>query len=133
MHSKTKGGQIMNNYISRQKVIIICLMMAIVVLMGVMAMMQFKVEKLQEQLLTEQVPKLIVGDFTIIQYTEAGWINPIYISEYFLDGQVLMYLEKDSSRYKPMKFEGLRFIDGWLGDDEMMKYGYWISDDLGLN
>jgi hypothetical protein len=122
----------MNKYISRQKVIILCLMMAIVVLMGTIAMLQVKAEKLQELSMVSPEPEITTGNFTIIQYTNAGWINPIYVSEYFLDGQVLMYLEKGSLKYKPIKFEGLRFVDGWVEGDPLMKYGYWIPEDFGL-
>ena len=123
----------MNDYISRQKVIIICLMMAIVVLMGTISMLQFKVEKLQEKLIViEPEPEVIVGNYTIIQYTDAGWINPLYVSEYCLDGQVLKYKEKGSLKYKPISFDGIRIVDGWVEGDELMQYGYWIPEDFGL-
>jgi hypothetical protein len=106
-------------------------MMAIVVLMGSISILQVKIEKLQEQSIIVH-PEVITGNYTIIQYTDAGWINPIYVSEYYLNGQVLMYIEKDSIKYKPIKFEGLRFVDGWVEGDPLMQYGYWIPEDLGL-
>lgn len=92
----------MNNNISREKVILVCLVMAIVMLVGVIAFEQAKIEKLQEQQAIEPGPEIITGEYTIIHYPEGGWINTIYITDYYLEGQVLHYKEKNSTDYKPI-------------------------------
>jgi hypothetical protein len=108
-------------------------MMAIVVLLGTIAMLQVKVEKSKIQaVMIEKGPEVIKGNYTIIQYTDAGWINPIYVSEYCLDGQVLEYTEKGSLKHKPISFDGIRIVDGWVEGDELMQYGYWIPSDFDL-
>jgi hypothetical protein len=123
----------MNNYVSRQKVVILCLMMTIVVCMGVIAILQVKVETLQEQsIIGEPAPKTFTGEYTIIHYPSGGWANAIYITEYKLDGQVIWYKEKGSTEDKPIWFSSVIMADGWLYGEELANYGYWITDDLGL-
>jgi len=116
----------MNNSISREKVILVCLVMAIVMLVGVIAFEQVKIEKLQEQQLVETGPEIVTGEYTIIHYPDGGWINSIYITDYYLVGRDLYYKEKNSTEYKIIWFPNIIFADGWLESKELVDYGYWI-------
>lgn len=118
---------------SREKIILFCLMFAIVVLVWFMSAQQIKVEELQEQsVISEQMSKSVQGEYTLFQYTDAGWINPIYIEEYHLDGQVLYYKEKGNKQELPISFVTLRIVPGWVVGDDLMQYGFWIPDELGF-
>jgi hypothetical protein len=116
---------------NREKFILICLMIAIVILVGVIASEQVKIEKLQEQTAIE--PKAVEGQYTIIQYPSGAWANAIYITSYKLDGNVLWYKEKGSTEDKPIWFSSVILADGWVEGKALEDYGYWTQPDIDLN
>lgn len=119
--------------ISREKVILLCLVMAIVILLGVIATEQVKIQNLETQSLIQPEPKIIKDEYTLIHYPNSAWANAIYITEYYLDGQAVYYKEKDSKEYKPIWFSSVIFADGWLEGEALKNYGYWTPEDIGLN
>jgi hypothetical protein len=118
----------MKNNISREKVQLFCLIIAIIVLMGAIGGLLTKNEKLEEQLAIDTEPKVITGEYTIIHYPNGGWINSIHITDYYLVGRDLYYKEKNSTEYKILWFPNIIFADGWLEGKELADYGYWITD-----
>jgi len=122
----------MKNNMSREKVILLCMIIAILVLVGVITVQQVKIEKFEEpQVIAAPTQETIKGEFTLFQYA-ASWINPIYIEGYRLDGQVLYYTEKYNTQELPISIDNLRIVPSWIEGNELMKYGFWIPDDLGL-
>jgi hypothetical protein len=118
-------------YISREKVILLCLLMAIVVLVGLISIEQVKIEKLEEELASiplEEAPKIIFGKYTLIHYPNGGWTNAIYITEYYKIGQDLYYKEKGSTVFKPIWFPSVLPVDGWVAEAQLDDYGYWIPE-----
>ncbi|MDF2891218.1 MAG: hypothetical protein K0R80_1585 [Clostridia bacterium] len=121
----------MKNNISREKVILLCLIIAIFVLVGGIAKEQVRIEKLEEQLANRplvEAPKIIFGEYTLIHYPNGGWINAIYITEYYKIGQDLFYKEKGSTVFKPIWFPSILPVDGWVEGDALTDYGYWIPE-----
>jgi hypothetical protein len=105
--------------------------MAIVVLVGVIAIEQVKMEKLEEQLANVQhveAPKIVFGKYTLIHYPNGGWTNAIYITEYYKIGQDLYYKEKGSLVFKPIWFPSILPVDGWIEGEQLADYGCWISE-----
>lgn len=115
----------------------ICLIVVIVVLVGILYYQAVEIENLQAELVENAsfVTPAVSGHgkYTIFHYPEGGLITPVYITDYYLVGQVVHYIEKGSKEYKPIWLPYVRFADGWIEDEEqLMKNGVWFPDDLGL-
>ncbi|MDF2889767.1 MAG: hypothetical protein K0R80_134 [Clostridia bacterium] len=122
----------MNNYISREKLINIILMMVIVAMLFVIAILLMQNENLELQAVNEEeqveAPKIVFGKYTLIHYPNSGWTNAIYITEYYKIGQDLYYKEKGSTVFKPIWFPNILPVDGWIEEEQLADYGYWISE-----
>jgi hypothetical protein len=75
----------------------------------------------------EQQPYLWLGHYTIFQYTQNGWSNHMYVTEFYKQDGFLYYRLKDyPDEYMFIKAEGFLPVPGWVEDpNELMKYGFW--------
>lgn len=124
----------MINYVTKQKITILCLMMAVVILMGVVAIQLTKIDTLESIPAASVAAEIEVftGEFTLFHYTQGGWVNYYYITEFYIEGQILHYKIGDSRQSIPVLFQEIGIVQGWIEEENLPKYGYWIPDDLGL-
>jgi hypothetical protein len=67
------------------------------------------------------------GEYTIFQYTQNGWSNHMYVTEFYKEDGYLFYKLKDhQEEYMFIKAEEFLPVPGWIeSTDELMKYGFW--------
>jgi hypothetical protein len=112
---------------TREKRQLICLIIAIIILVYALSVTAVNNEKLQERI--EQLqPKVTTGQYTILHYPPGGWVNAIYITEYYLDGHIIHYKEKGSTEFKPLYFPNILPVDGWIEGEALTEYGIWTSE-----
>lgn len=117
--------------VTTEKVMQFCFTIAFAILFATFTIQQEAIHEIraqQEQKNTKAEQIATKGEFTLIQYTDAGWINPIYITEYSLDGQVLFYAEKGYKKLTPISLDNVRLVPGWIVGEELIKYGYWMPE-----
>jgi hypothetical protein len=110
-------------------IVILCgLLTGALLYYGIYSMnLEQQVDKLQQPIETR-----IVGEYTLIHYPNGGWINAIHITEYYIKDNLLWYREKGSTTDKPVWISDVIFADGWIEGEQLMDYGYWISELEGI-
>jgi hypothetical protein len=118
---------------TRFKTLMLCLIIIFAVMLAAIAIQQETIHELKQLPATIATkPEIVDGEFTLFHYTRAGWINHFYISKYRLDGQVLYYSVGDNKQLIPIQFDEICIVPGWVEEEDLSTYGYWIPDDLGL-
>jgi len=113
--------------ISRDKFYNVILVLIILAMAFALVITLTENENMEAQLAAGE-PEIVTGNYTLFHYTDAGWINPIYVTRYSLDGQVLRYVENGTEL--PISFEHIRIVPGWVEGDELMQYGFWVPEEF---
>jgi hypothetical protein len=71
------------------------------------------------------------GQYTIFQYTQNGWSNHMYVTEFYIEDDFLYYKLKDyPDEYMFIRAEEFLPVPGWIEEpEELMKYGFWEPMD----
>jgi uncharacterized protein (DUF2126 family) len=115
----------MTNREKRLSTIIGILLIVVVIVTTNTTKLEQQVDKLQQPTQTK-----IVGQYTLIHYPNGGWINNIYITEYYIKDNLLWYREKGSTTDKPIWINDVLFADGWIEGKQLMNYGYWVEGGI---
>lgn len=72
-------------------------------------------------------PEVKQGRYTIFQYTQIGWTNRVYITEYFIEDNIIHYKEREhQDEYIEMPFEDCLIEPKWVEEnEELMDFGFW--------
>lgn len=81
----------------------------------------------QEPISQEPERQIWQGEYTIFQYTQNGWSNHFFVTEFYEEDGYLFYRLKDHpEEYMLIRAEEFLAVPGWVEDvDELMKYGFW--------
>ncbi|MGE5631730.1 MAG: hypothetical protein ACM3TR_11610 [Caulobacteraceae bacterium] len=76
-------------------------------------------------------PEVKQGNYTIFHYTNAGWTNKLYITDYYIKDGILYYkLRESQGGFLPVEFEDCLIVPDWIETiDELMNYGFWEPGD----
>lgn len=72
-------------------------------------------------------PEIKQGQYTIFHYTQSGWINRLYATEYYIKDRIIYYKDREhQGEYMEIPFEDCLPKPGWIeAVDELMDYGWW--------
>lgn len=71
-------------------------------------------------------PEVKQGQYTIFQYTEVGWTNRLYITEFYIEDDKIFYKLREYDEYLPTALENCLIAPEWIEDiNELMNYGFW--------
>lgn len=72
-------------------------------------------------------PEIKQGKYTIFQYTQSGWTNRLYVTEYYIEDRIIHYKDREhQEEYMELPFEDCLPKQGWIEDaDKLMDYGWW--------
>ncbi|HYE80850.1 MAG TPA: hypothetical protein VEG39_01650 [Clostridia bacterium] len=117
---------------------IISLSIIIILLIASMMSRNIHISKLEDHLnalsqqitaehAAKEVPEVYKGQYTIFQYTQNGWSNHMYVTEFSKEDGFLYYKLKDHpDEYMFIKAEEFLPVPGWVeGTDDLMEYGFW--------
>lgn len=82
-------------------------------------------ETLQSQIQADS-GRVWKGEYTIFNYTQNGWTNRLYVTEFYIEDDTIYYKLRDHKEYLPVKFDNCLPAVGWVEEiDKLMKYGFW--------
>lgn len=72
-------------------------------------------------------PEVKQGKYTIFQYTQNGWANRLYVTEYYIKDRIIYYKSREhQGEYMEAPFDNCLPVPDWIeSTDELMNYGYW--------
>jgi hypothetical protein len=71
-------------------------------------------------------PEVKQGKYTIFQYTEVGWTNRLYATEFYIEDDKIFYKSREHADYLPIALENCLIVPEWIENvDELMNYGFW--------
>jgi hypothetical protein len=112
----------------RLSTIIAILLIVVVIVTTNTTKLEQQVDKLQQP--TQQ--QSIKGEYTLIHYPNGGWTNAIYVTEYYLEGNLTWFMEKGSKEFIPVWTSLTLPVKGWLTDEQLIGYGVWVSELEGV-
>lgn len=73
------------------------------------------------------IPEVKHGQYTIFHYTKGGWVNRLYVTEYYITDHIIFYKDREhQDEYLEVLLDDCLPQPGWIEDaDELMDYGYW--------
>lgn len=73
------------------------------------------------------------GKYTIFNYTQNGWTNRLYVTEYYIEDRIIYYKPREhEGGYLEVTLENCLTVPGWIEDtDLLMDYGYWEYPEEG--
>lgn len=84
-------------------------------------------ETLAVQTPAAEQPHVWKGEYTIFQYTQHGWANRLYVTEYYIKDGIIYYKSREhQSEYLPVQFDNTLTVPKWIeAPDELVEYGFW--------
>lgn len=74
------------------------------------------------------------GEYTIFYYTQNGWTNRLYVTEFYIENDIVFYKLREldyETLYLPVKFDDCLVVKGWIEDiNELINYGFWRLDGV---
>lgn len=113
----------------RDRKILFCLIVIIIILIGALGIQMRKAERLEaaEANVEVNITPVTRGAYTLFQYTNVGWTNVEYLTEYYIKDQLLYYRTKDGKK-NFCDTNSFAMVEGWIEEQEKIDYGFYTWD-----
>lgn len=121
------------------KLIICCLILLIILVftgfcwLGSIRTLEAENKSLKSQI-NESNSLVYKGEYTIFYYTQNGWTNRLYVTEFYIENDIVFYKLREldyETLYLPVKFDDCLVVKGWIEDiNELINYGFWRLDGV---